>query len=214
MKVFLGIVAAILLVLALRFGSVTPCGILRSQVREAAARAGGMGALVGALPDSMIDGLIATQYGPLTPGRCIALLLQPPPVKAPPQNPRPVPIAPPTQSNMTRFRPSVSADAQAAARQAGVESREAEKECRDKRLSGELPSYTASAACSNPKILEAYRKANYRYMDLIFQMTSKRAELAEQVDQSRITETQSKLELSQFMTGLIDEERARDRGQR
>lgn len=60
-----------------RFGSVEPCGILRERVREqAAARRGLNAVLVSALPDQAMDALMAAQYGPLTPQRCLAVLMR------------------------------------------------------------------------------------------------------------------------------------------
>ena len=51
-------------------------------------------------------------------------------------------------------------------------------------------------------------------MDLIFLMTAKRRAMMEEIDQRKITEAQAQLELSQFITGLIDKEHQRDGGQR
>ena len=65
-------------VLYLRYGTVAPCSILRERVRQQATREGGQfGSFIAtALPDQVIDGLIAAQYGPLSPGHCIGLLLR------------------------------------------------------------------------------------------------------------------------------------------
>jgi hypothetical protein len=63
-----------LLIVFLKFGTIDPCGILRVEVRQEAAREDSFGGVIAsALPDSIIDGIIAIQYGPLSPGRCIAL---------------------------------------------------------------------------------------------------------------------------------------------
>jgi hypothetical protein len=51
-------------------------------------------------------------------------------------------------------------------------------------------------------------------MDLINLMTTKRRELAEQVDNGTLTEAQAELDSAQLMVRIIDEERQRDRGQR
>jgi len=214
MRTALVILLAVLLIVALKFGTVSPCGILRAQVRQEAARQGGMGLLVSALPDSVLDALLASQFGSLSPGRCIALAISGAPVQPPAQNVRPAPTISPVQPNTSPPRNFLSSDAQAALRQAAAETRAAEKECQDKRLSGALPSFAASAACSNPRILEAYRKAGYRYMDLIVQFTSKRAQVAEELDLGQMTKAQGQLAMSQFMTALIDEQRQRDRGQK
>jgi hypothetical protein len=63
-----------ILILLLKFGTVSPCGILRAEVRQEATSAGGFGGfLASALPDAVIDELLAAQYGALSPGRCIEL---------------------------------------------------------------------------------------------------------------------------------------------
>jgi hypothetical protein len=60
-----------------QYGTVEPCGILRERVRQQAVREGGrLGAfVVTAMPDNVLDGLLAAQYGPLSPGRCINLVV-------------------------------------------------------------------------------------------------------------------------------------------
>jgi hypothetical protein len=58
------------------------------------------------------------------------------------------------------------------------------------------------------------KKAGYRYMDLIYLFTDKRRQLAGQVDQGTLTEAQEERELAQFMTGINNEEREREKGQR
>ncbi len=80
----LAVVGTGLLILILKFGTVTPCGILRAEIRQEAARKGGLGVLLAALPDSIIDGLLVAQYGPMSPGRCIELALSGAPVQPPP----------------------------------------------------------------------------------------------------------------------------------
>jgi hypothetical protein len=78
-------------VLALKFGTVTPCGILRAEIRQEAAREGGFSLVVSALPDSAIDAILAAQFGPMSPGRCIQVALSEPPVRsqAPQRRPNP-----------------------------------------------------------------------------------------------------------------------------
>src|SRR6516165_11656589 len=41
------------------------------------------------------------------------------------------------------------------------------KECKAKRLSGELKTYVQSAICSNPGVVQAFSAVNYKHMDLI-----------------------------------------------
>jgi hypothetical protein len=71
--------------LYLDYGTVAPCGILRERIRQQAVREGGQlgGFLATALPDNVLDGLIAAQYGALSPGHCVTLLLNGTPPLAP-----------------------------------------------------------------------------------------------------------------------------------
>lgn len=87
-------IGALVLVLVLgagatlfRYGTISPCGVLRVQVREQAAREGGaQGFVAGAMSDALLDTLLAARYGPLTPGRCLALVVRGEPVGiVPPQ---------------------------------------------------------------------------------------------------------------------------------
>jgi hypothetical protein len=64
-----------LLILMVVFGTITPCGILRAELRKEATREGGFGLILSALPDGAIDALLTTQFGPLSPGRCLQLAL-------------------------------------------------------------------------------------------------------------------------------------------
>src|SRR5690348_6389982 len=52
----------------LYFGTLSPCGALRETVRRA-------DPMVALLPDSVVDFALTAQYGALSPGRCIDLLL-------------------------------------------------------------------------------------------------------------------------------------------
>jgi hypothetical protein len=92
------LVAAALLIAAvayLNFSTLSPCGVLRETVRH---RDG----LAAVLPDSIIDLALSSQYGPLTPGRCLAVLMSNPntphasrPQTAEPAAPQPAPQAAP-----------------------------------------------------------------------------------------------------------------------
>ena len=218
-KIFIALLAvagAVVLIVVLKFGTIDPCGIMRAQIRQEAARQGGFGAVVAALPDGVIDGIIAGEYGPLSPGRCIALALGAAPVQAP-TAPRSIPpqASQPAPPQATQRNGLVAAqNAATALRQAGEEAKAAAMDCKNKRLSGELKTHMASAECSNPRILAAYQRAGYRYMDLIYSFTAKRRALAEQEDKGSLTEAQADLEAAQFMVLLADEERQRDSGQR
>lgn len=65
------------MLLYLNYGTVAPCSILRERIRQQAAREGGQFGtfIVTAIPDKVLDGLIAAQYGSLSPGHCINLLI-------------------------------------------------------------------------------------------------------------------------------------------
>jgi hypothetical protein len=63
-------------IVLLKFGTLSPCGIVRYEIRQEALRQGGFGAAIAAvLPDAALDAIVATKYGSLTPGRCISILL-------------------------------------------------------------------------------------------------------------------------------------------
>jgi hypothetical protein len=140
----IGVVFAIIAsLLLLRFGTISPCGILRGSVRQ-------HDELAAVLPDGLIDVGIIAQYGALSPGRCLALLIQPndtksanPTVEHAP--PRPQAQQPVPQHNNTKAQMDV------AARQAQT----AINDCKQKRLRGELHTYAESANCSNQKIIAA-----------------------------------------------------------
>jgi len=217
--------------LLLKFGTLAPCGIVRAEVRQAAAREGGFGVVAGVLPDAVIDSIVAAQYGPLSPPRCIVLAFHGTPLPAlAGEHPRgwqeaaQAGISGAASALASQFprRPSqpqastVTAPPHTAAalKQAGDETKAAITECKNKRLSGELKTYAASAECSNPRIVAAFQSAGYRYMDLIYLLTAKRRELSEQVDNGTLTEAQAELEAAQLIVRIVDEDRQRDRGQK
>jgi hypothetical protein len=184
MKTLFAIVVLIGLVVYLSFGTLSPCGILRENVRKH----DGMAAI---LPDGLVDAALASQYGALSPGRCIGILLgdQRTPVAA-------TPVPPPPQ--VQQF---ANANAEAGA---------AISQCRSKRLSGELRSYLASAQCSNPRIIQAFRAANYRYPDLIDLFVKQRTEIAEELDAKRMTEAKAQVENARMFSELVEAQRQRD----
>jgi hypothetical protein len=60
-----------------QYGTLSPCGMLRVEARQHAAHEdGGAALLATALSDSVLDTLLGTRYGPLTPGRCLELVLR------------------------------------------------------------------------------------------------------------------------------------------
>jgi hypothetical protein len=80
------------------------------------------------------------------------------------------------------------------------------KECKAKRLSGELKTYVQSAMCSNPDVVQAFSAVNYKHMDLIQGFVAKRLELAEELDRRQITEAQGERELSDLANRIRAEE--------
>ncbi len=92
----------------LRFGTTSPCGVLRAEVREEASREHGLDAVLATLlPNSVIDAMVASYYGgDLTPGRCIAALFGAPamqrPAISPPSVAHPTSPASPWSQNVRR----------------------------------------------------------------------------------------------------------------
>jgi hypothetical protein len=80
------------------------------------------------------------------------------------------------------------------------------RECKARRLGGELKTYMQSATCSNPGILQAFTSTNFQRMDLIQQFIAKRLEFADKLDRGQITEAQSNQELSE-LANLIRNDR-------
>ena len=75
--VLAGLIVVLLLGINMHFGTLSPCGIIRQQARDAAAKQGGVIAmLAAAAPDSVLDALIRTQLGAETPDRCLMALLK------------------------------------------------------------------------------------------------------------------------------------------
>jgi hypothetical protein len=62
------IAALIALVAYSIFGTLSPCSVLRDTARR-------FDGLAAVLPDSILDQMIEAQYGELSPGRCIAIIL-------------------------------------------------------------------------------------------------------------------------------------------
>ncbi len=198
------IVAAWAGIVYFAFGSITPCGVLRETTRRA-------DPMVALLPDSLIDFGLTAQYGALSPSRCIDVLLtmmssQPQPVQP---SVRKTPTPPQPRTATPPAAPSAMAPHEAL-KAAFREMEVAANECRAKRLRGELPSYAASANCSNPRIVQAFARAHYRYMDLIDVYTAKRFEVATRQDRKEMTEDQANAEIMKAYAKMIEDERRRD----
>ena len=58
------------------YGTISPCGVLRERVRNEGIDAGGfVGALSTLAPDSLVDALIKSEIGGLTPKTCLGAIL-------------------------------------------------------------------------------------------------------------------------------------------
>ena len=96
--------------------------------------------------------------------------------------------------------------------QAVEQSRQAINDCRERRLHGELPSYKASAQCSNPKIFAAWQAAHYPHMDLIVQWLNAREAASDQVDQHQLSPDQFEAQMGTLTVRLTAEEQRRRNG--
>jgi hypothetical protein len=201
MKAALGAVIVVIgVIVYLSFGTLSPCGLLRESVRK-------QENFAAVLPDGVVDLGLALQYGALSPGRCIGILIgghnMPTAVEVMPQQPTiPQQMSRPvrTVEDMTRI--------------AFKEAEMAITECRDKRLSGELRTHADSTKCANPRILRAFTSANYRYMDLIAWLTEKRRQLAENIDRHGLTDEQAQAVHEELFATIVEEERLRDGARR
>ena len=87
---------------------------------------------------------------------------------------------------------------------------QAADECKAKRLSGQLPSHAASVQCANPPMLQTFKTANYRYMDLIQFFAAKRLEMATKIDRGEMTEQQGQVEIQKIYASIQATGRQRD----
>ena len=97
---------------------------------------------------------------------------------------------------------------------AGNEMIAAINECRGRRLAGELKTFVASAQCANPRIIQAFSKVNYRYMDLVSLMVAKRMQISERLDRKEISEADANVQLQQAFTDVVTAEKLRDASSR
>ncbi len=86
------------------------------------------------------------------------------------------------------------------------------KQCRDKRLHGELTTYAASVQCSNKVMIAAFSKAHYKYMDLIQNFAAKRLALASMVDRGALTDEQAELAMNKALDAIQESAHQRDSG--
>jgi hypothetical protein len=181
------IFAAIAAIVYLTFGTLSPCGVLRETIRER----DGWAAI---LPDTIVDVDIAEQAGGMSPGRCLDVL---------------------AKTLSTAHTPELktsqaASTAHEALNWAAKETERASHECRAKRLSGELPTYLASAQCSNPRMLQAFKAAHYRHLDLIEHLAAMRVEFAGQMDRGELTEQEVMLETQKAYASIQETEEKRD----
>jgi hypothetical protein len=190
----LGIFAALIAgAVFVNYGTLSPCDALRETVRR-------QDGLARILPDALITAAIEANAGPLTPMKCVGLLLskQNTPVAS---APAPQPVAPPQASVSQPQDPMVIAQNEMVA---------AITECRNMRIDGTLKTFVASAQCANPRIVQAYSKANYRYMDLIAAFTTKRVQISERVDRKQLTEADAQVETQKLFASIVEAEKQRD----
>jgi len=83
-------------------------------------------------------------------------------------------------------------------------------ECRNKRIDGKLKTFVASAKCANPRIVQAFSNANYRYMDLIAAFNAKRLEISERVDRKQLTEADAQIETQRLFASIVEAQKQRD----
>lgn len=181
------ILAAVTAVVYLTFGTLSPCGVLRKTIRE---RDG----FAAVLPDTIVDLVIATQYGAMSSGRCLDVLAK----------------TLSTARTSELQTPQSTPAAQEALKWATKESERASHECRAKRLNGELPTYVASAWCSNPRMIQAFKAAHYRHLDLIEHLAATRLKLAGQIDRGELTEHEVKLETQKAYASIQETEQRRE----
>jgi hypothetical protein len=187
----LGIFAALFAgAVFINYGTLSPCDALRETVRR-------QDGLARILPDALITAAIEANAGPLTPMKCVSLLLnkQSMPVAPAPVTPPQAPVSQPPQDPMVIAQNEMVA---------------AITECRNKRIDGTLKTYVASTQCANPRIVQAFSNANYRYMDLIAAFNAKRLQISERVDRKQLTEADAQVETQKLFASVIEAEKQRD----
>ncbi|MGA2056012.1 MAG: hypothetical protein ABSG88_11930 [Bradyrhizobium sp.] len=175
------------------YGTLSPCDALRETVRR-------QDGLARILPDALITAAIEANAGPLTPMKCVGLLLN---KQSTAVASAPAPVAPPPQASFSQppRDPMVIAQSEMVA---------AITECRNKRIDGTLKTFVASAQCSNPRIVQAFSKANYRYMDLIAAFNAQRLQISERVDRKQLSEADAQIETQKLFASIVEAEKQRD----
>lgn len=88
---------------------------------------------------------------------------------------------------------------------AAAQAQAASAECESKRLAGELKTHVEEVNCANPRIRAAWTGANYPFMDLIDQILAHRLLVAEQLDHKKLTEGEAQVELTAFISKMVEE---------
>jgi hypothetical protein len=190
----LGILAALVAgAVFVNYGTLSPCDALRETVRR-------QDGLARILPDALITAALEANHGPLTPVKCVGLLLNK-------QNTSFASASAPAAVVPGSMRSSPQQDPLAIAQNEMVA---AITECRNKRIDGTLKTFVASAQCSNPRIVQAFSKANYRYMDLIAAFNAKRLQISERVDRNQLSEADAQIETQKLFASIVEAEKQRD----
>lgn len=195
LKTLGGLVVVVGVLVYLTYGTLSPCDAYRETVRR-------QDGLARILPNALLDAAIESKVGALSPGKCISLLIQTEKPAAASSTPAPAAVAPPQATIPQQPQePMIVAQNEMVA---------AINECRNKRIDGTLKTYVASAQCSNPRIIQAFSKANYRYMDLVAALAAKRVELSERIDRKQVSEADAQVENQKLFAAVIEAEKQRD----
>lgn len=73
-----------------------------------------------------------------------------------------------------------------------------------------LPNYQESAACSNAKIIEAFKKADYPYPDIIRRFADFRLKLAKKIDEKTLNPHEAQTQMTLFIQNMNREEKRRN----
>jgi hypothetical protein len=84
--------------------------------------------------------------------------------------------------------------------------------CVDMRHNGVFKTLAESAKCSNPKIIAAYERVHFPYMDLVKHYTDRRLEILEKLDNKTISGLRSDREMDELLAYLKAESHVRDEG--
>lgn len=90
-----------------------------------------------------------------------------------------------------------------------AEAQAAVQACKEAHAKGEIKTYVDEALCANPRIVAAYRKAKYPYMDLVYLGVSAKLAGAAKVDAGRLTDEQLESEIGQLRERIASEEQRR-----